>query len=61
LPSQIGAAVFIMWSSWSLVLGERGEDAEAQHEAVQQHVHQHAEADHAQPRHRQPEGGKRRP
>ena len=36
-----------------LVLGERREDAEAEHEAVEQHVHQHAEADHAEPDHRQ--------
>ena len=32
-----------------LVLGERGEDAQAEHEAVEQHVHQHAEADDAEP------------
>src|SRR5690606_6453566 len=35
------------------ILRERREDAEAEHEAVEQHVHQHAEADHAEPQHRQ--------
>src|SRR3546814_5324298 len=38
-----------------LVLGERREDAQPEHEAVEQYVHQHAEADHAEPDHRQHE------
>ena len=35
------------------VLGEWRQDSQAQHEAVEQHVHQHAEADHPEPDHRQ--------
>ena len=44
LQSQIGATEFIISVARGVVAAQREQDADAEVEAVEQHVHEHAEA-----------------